>query len=352
MPTLFIPGKDIQFFFTDTGPPSNAADYTTLILVHGHTYHSAVFQRLLPLADANHVRIVCINRREYPGSTPHTAQELKVYAEGSQEDRAALMAEAGVNLALYIDEIIQQCGLPSTGGVALAGWSLGNAFTMAMISSIMSLHSRTRERLQSFIKTIIMWDPPSQVLGIVSPPKEYVPLYDQSLSPAERGLTFAKWAANYYIHDHLSARDPDQLNYRDADPSKKATFEDMPIGELLHIVDFTVGDKCDTSLTQPHFSPVLSAIMDKALFDLEIRAAWSGTNFVHMYGEANPWNVIFAVWNVEERVKTTRGRTPITFRPIEGANHFVMWDDPSLTVKELIYCTQPGLERDRVGSKL
>jgi len=86
------------------------------------------------------------------------------------------------------------------------------------------------------------------------------------------------------------------------------------------------------------FAAKLSALTEKALFDPEIRAAWRGTKVSHMYGNAASWNVHFAVWNVQRRVKEAKGSAPITFRPIEGANHFVMWEDPSLTLGELIGC--------------
>ncbi|KAJ7250043.1 Alpha/Beta hydrolase protein [Mycena haematopus] len=341
MPTVSVPGKAIQFSFTDTFSPStNVTNYTTLILVHGHSYHGAVFQKLLPLAPARALRIICINRREYPGSTPHTAQELRVYTSGSEEERASLLSEAGINLALAIDGIIQQCALPSAGSVALCGWSLGNTFVMAAMASILSLPPETRKRLQSFVKTIILWDPPSHAFGIADPPKAYMPLYDQDLAPAARGPAFGKWVTSYFIHGDLSTHDADQLNYRNADPSRKATFEDMPVGELLKIVDFSVGNKCDTFLVQPPFASSISRLTNKALFDPAIRAAWEGIQVSYMYGQATSWNIYFAVWDVERRVEAARGNAPITFRSIEGANHFPMWEDPSLTLDELLACMQ------------
>ncbi|KAJ7476999.1 hypothetical protein B0H11DRAFT_1307126 [Mycena galericulata] len=323
MPTISIPDKDIQFFFTDTGAPGSSSKYTTLILVHGHTFHS-----------------ICINRREYPGSTPHTADELGVYASGSDEERTSLMNEAGVNLALAVDGIIQECKLPSAGSVALVGWSLGNAFTLGAMASILSLPPETKIRLQSFVKTIIVWEPPSYALGIPSPPKAYLPLEDQDLAPAARGPAFRRWVSSYYIHGDLSTHDPDELNYRDADPSKKATYEDMPIEELLTIVDFSVGDKCDSIILKPCFAPVTAALVNKALFNSEIRAAWKGTKVAYMYGQASTWSAHFALWNIEGRVTAAKGNAPITFRPIKGANHFAMWDDPSTALDELIGCTK------------
>ncbi|KAJ6544121.1 hypothetical protein B0H19DRAFT_1380459 [Mycena capillaripes] len=342
MPTVTIPSNGIQFFFTDTGALTNVEDYTTYILVHGHTYHGGVFQRLLPLAATHSVRIICINRREYPGSTPHTAEELRIYASGSDDEHATLLSEAGVNLALCVDEIIRQCALPAAGGVALVGWSLGNAFTMAAMASITStsLPSHTKARLQAFVKTIILWDPPSQALGIASPPKAYVPLHDPDLAPEARGPAFGKWVTSYFTHGELSSRDPDQLNYRTPDPSKKPTFDEMPLGELLNLVDFSVGTKCDTIIMEPPFASALSAVVSRTLFNPEIRAAWRETRIAYMYGEENPWNVHYAVWKVEERVKEANGQAPINFQPIAGANHFLMWDDASKALDALIACNK------------
>jgi hypothetical protein len=171
MPTIAVPGQGVQFFYTDTGPPLDAVEYPTLILVHGHTYHSGkiklpadlqnqlcaaeVFKRMLPLAASRSVRIICINRREYPGSTPYTAVELQVYASGSREERAMLWHREGLTLALGIDKIIEQCELPAA--VTLIGWSLGNTFILAARVSIASISPESQERLRSSIKWFIMW---------------------------------------------------------------------------------------------------------------------------------------------------------------------------------------------------
>jgi hypothetical protein len=98
----------------------------------------------------------------------------------------------------------------------------------------------------------------------------------------------------------------------------------MPLAEVLDIVDLSVGDKCDTILSEPPFAGVLSAMVDKALFDPETRAAWKGVKVSCFYAQANPGTVHFGVWYMERRAEAAGGSASITFRPpIEGANHFV-----------------------------
>ncbi|KAJ7174381.1 Alpha/Beta hydrolase protein [Mycena filopes] len=342
MPKVAIPNTSIEFFFTDSGPPE-PEDYTTYIIVHGHTYHGGVFQRLHPLAADRSVRIICLNRREYPGSTPHTAEELKVYASGSEEERTTLLRAEGVNLALCVDEIIQQFKLSS---VVLVAWSLGNTFVVAVMASIKSLPAQSQVRLRTSVKTIILWDPPAEALGIPKPPSSYVPLYDLDLAPEARGPAFGIWVQSYFTHPDLPSRDPNLLHQRIHDsPSlstktRRMTFADLSPAELREITDFTVGDKCDTVLTRAEFRPIVAALVREAMFDPAVRAAWGDVGVAYIVGEANPWNVHFAAWNMEERVDAGGGKTPINFCFVEGANHFGMWDDPSKALDALISCTE------------
>lgn len=158
----------------------------------------------------------------------------------------------------------------------------------------------------------------------MSPPQSYLPLNDETLPPASRGPAFRKWVASYFIHGNLATRDPDQLSFRHTDPSREATYADMPPEELLNIVDSNVGDKCDTILAAPPFAAVLSAMVEKALFEPGTRAAWKGTKVSCFYGQESPGNVHFGVWDLMRRAEAAEGNGPITFRPpIEGANHFV-----------------------------
>ncbi|KAJ7037308.1 hypothetical protein C8F04DRAFT_1257225 [Mycena alexandri] len=66
-------------------------------------------------------------------------------------------------------------------------------------------------------------------------------------------------------------------------------------------------------VTEVPFAPILSAIVKKALFDPDGRALERNNK--------NAWNVPFAVWNITDRVEQAKGKAPITFYPMESANH-------------------------------
>lgn len=173
MPTLTV-RKDVEFHYTDSGPIPNTP-YTTVIIIHGHTFHNGtllelyrsyklltqtiigIFQRTLPIASAHSLRVICVNRREYPGSSPYTAEELRVIAHGCDAERKEFLHQEGILFALFIDGLIQQLSLPKEGGVAVAGWSLGTVLSFGVLSSIHDLPEDTQGRLKTYIRSFILW---------------------------------------------------------------------------------------------------------------------------------------------------------------------------------------------------
>ncbi|RDB18206.1 hypothetical protein Hypma_000572 [Hypsizygus marmoreus] len=328
-----VSDDSISFQYTDSGPVPQT-DYTTLVTIHGHTFHGAIFQRLLPLASANAIRLVNVNRREYPGSTPYTAEELKTITTGSEVERADFLRKQGVLFALFVDGLIQKLDLPEKGGVAIAGWSLGNIFAIAFATSINDVPDDTKVRLKSYVKTLILWDPPSQAFGIPEPPGSYLPLWAPELPVEVRGAVFGKWCASYFKHGNLASRDFSELNQRDADPLRPATIETMTQEELFSVADFAPGPKCETILADSTFESVLAAQRVKLLFESTVQKEWGGVKIWHLYGDANCWNVIYSAWAIEEKDKSSSIHTKI----IEGANHFLMWESPEEAIKVLREC--------------
>jgi len=322
----------ITFFYTDSGPLQDT-EYTTLFFIHGHTFHSGIFQRLVPFAPAHRLRIICLNRREYPGSTPYSSEERNAILDGSDTARAEFLHQQGILIALAIDTLILELSLPKT--VAVACWSMGIIFSVASLASIDRLPESTRERLQAHVKYFFFLDPPFQGLGAPDPPDPYNPLWDDDIPAEARGPAFGKWVGSYFHHHDLQSRDVSTLSRWAPNASKKPTVERMTPEELSSVASFESSARFETVLVEPAFGTFLAAQMQKALLDSNIREMWGNPQVWHVYGEASIWNSVYASWWLEEKAGTSKD---IRFKALDGANHFFMWDEPARTVDVLVEC--------------
>ncbi|KAJ3966340.1 hypothetical protein EV361DRAFT_935632 [Lentinula raphanica] len=320
MPTFTLPSQ-IKFYYEDSGVPSKA-DYTTFFIIHGHTYHSGLFKPLLPIGLARNHRVLLVNRRDYPQSTPYTDKELKVFAEGPDPARYDQLINDGHDLALLLDGLIQSLSLPQN--VAIVSWSLGNIFGLPLLASITTLPADTQARLGSFVKRTILWDAPCEPMGIPFPEGTYHPFTDKDTPDEQRGVVFAQWLTSYFPHGDLSTRQLSSLNQRDHDSTKKRSFEGLPQEELFQIIDLLPGTRCDTHLCSPPYLGVEKQVVHKALYDPDVRAAWKNLKVWEMVGDQNPWNIIYCWWVWEAEVKAAKTAEPaINFTVNKGSNHFV-----------------------------
>ncbi|KAF8828365.1 hypothetical protein HHX47_DHR4000805 [Lentinula edodes] len=337
MPIFTLPNH-VKFFYEDSGVP-NRENYITFFIIHGHTYHSGLFKPLLPIALIRGHRVLLVNRREYPGSSPYSPAELKVFAEGPDKERYRQLINDGHDLALLLNGLIQLLSLPETNGVAIVSWSLGNMFGLPLLASITTLPVDIQCRLGLFVKRSILWDVPCEPMGIPFPPGIYHPFVDESTPIENRGAVFAKWLTSYFPHGDLSKHDFSSLNQCDHDDTRKHTFEGLHEDDLVKIIDLSPGARCDTHLCQTPYLAVEKEVANKALYDPDIRAAWKTMKIWAMFGDKNPWNIIYCWWTWEAESKAADRKDPaIHFTVNEGANHFFMWDNPNGCMDKLEHC--------------
>ncbi|KAJ6615456.1 Alpha/Beta hydrolase protein [Mycena sp. CBHHK59/15] len=336
MPSLALK-SGVEFFYTDSGAVTGVPGYTTLLIIHGHTFHSGTFQRLHPLAQPNSLRIISVNRREYPGSSPYSVEDLTVFGEGTEAERASLLEQQGRDLALFVDGLIQELSIPKAGGVALIGWSLGTIFLLSLIASIETLPVETKERLSSFVHSVVLLQPPALALGLPTPEGWLMPHTDPDIAPEARGPAFAKWVSSYFIHGDLSTHSLDHLTYTNTNPFKSPTTDSLKPEEFFAIADFAPAEKYDSIVGLPPFEALVYSQMTKALFDSGVRAAWSGARFWNIYGNAEPRDVIYASWFLEDR---SRGADALemSFKVLDGGNHFFVWEEPEKAIQVLKEC--------------
>jgi hypothetical protein len=151
-----------------------------------------------------------------------------------------------------------------------------------------------------------------------------VPHTDPDIPSEVRGPAFVKWVSSYFIHGDLSTHNLDHLTYNNTDPLKPSTIEALEPGVLVSIADLAPADKYDNIIGLPPFQGPVFAQTNKALFDPSLRGAWSGAKFWNLYGSAEPWNIIYAAWFLEDKSRAANTlELAINSKVIEGANHFV-----------------------------
>ncbi|KAF7317637.1 AB hydrolase-1 domain-containing protein [Mycena kentingensis (nom. inval.)] len=370
LPSLTLENSSVQFTYTDSGPVVNDGAYTTLVIIHGHTFHAGTFQRLLPIAANKHLRIVCINRREYNGSTLYSDAELEVFQSGTEAQRAELHAAQGRDLALCLDGLIRTLGIPKAGGIALAGWSLGCTLLCALLASIDSLPDATKARLSEWVHTAIIFQAPCNAFGISFPDPDrlLMPHTDPAIPPEQRPAAFALWVSSYFAHGDLSTRDIKVLSYPAPAPDDPAALNTPTVArlapaELASMVDFVPGARYDDILgINGPLKDVIAASVQKALWDPAVRKQWSrmhsasekancggGGGIWSVYGTAEPWNIIYTGWLFEDTAKANP-ETGIQFKVVEGINHFVVWEDPARALDIFAEClpatTMPALPEE------
>ncbi|KAL5537017.1 hypothetical protein ACEPAF_840 [Sanghuangporus sanghuang] len=172
MPVITIDDRGNTLYYEDTGvPPDAVALYTTLIIVHGTGSHGQIFRRLLPLAPKHNVRLVLVNRRDYPGSSPYIEEDLS-------KARAS-------EFARFIKTFIEKENIPKAssdwnrGGVVLMAWSSGNGYILPLLAHIDTIPEETRQFIEPYFRSHIVFDAPRWIPG--APPAPDV-LKDASLS--------------------------------------------------------------------------------------------------------------------------------------------------------------------------
>ncbi|ESK97797.1 hypothetical protein Moror_17362 [Moniliophthora roreri MCA 2997] len=372
MQSLSVDEKaSVHLSFLDSGPPQSH-NYTTIFAVHGLLFSASVFKKLLPLCAESNIRLVAINRRDYPGSTALTEEELEVFSDNSDSAeqngrREEFIRARGLELMTFMNVFIQKHDLPpisevngsKSGGVALLGWSLGNATTFSAIASISSAPEATRKRFSAYLRTLILLEPALVPLGMKPLPGSWVPTRDApGITPSSAARLMAMLVTAYYTHspDAISldpqkqVRDPAKLEHvAPALPSDGQTHtpsiysmseEDMSEIVLLPPrpvprADLGVSRQAALWIDAHHVNYY------KACFSEEFREKLLlNMKVVDIIGDKTVSIVAAGLWRVwddnekEKRIRNT-SKDFVEFRLMKGFNHFMHWDYPQETMAVL-----------------
>jgi len=340
---LTIGKSAVELAYIDSGVPGpSQLPYITIFAIHGMCFTSPIFDKVKRIAHARGVRFVAINRRNFPGSTPFTTEELDAIKSGDEEIKTAWMAARGHEIALFIDSFVQKHKLPpisddgKSGGYAILAWSLGCPFAFSAISSADTLPADVRDRLAPRFRALIVHEPAPLALGLPSPPKNWSPLVETSIPQELRFKAFAQWITSYFEHGDLSKRDLDLLSYILPSTVRPPTIFNMSAAEIKD----TVCDGENATVDLPfliNLKSQIKASYRKAFFDRAIDNLFPKLKISLVAGDLSPSWALAGLWAVQDDEKEF-GSGKINFKFVHGVNHFMHWDDPELAVDVYFEC--------------
>ncbi|KAH8114765.1 Alpha/Beta hydrolase protein [Phellopilus nigrolimitatus] len=354
MQTAQIDGDGTQFAYVDSGAPQSDT-YTTVVCVHGFTFNALTFSRLLPLAHKYNLRIIALNRRDYAGSTPFSDAELDVVRGKDDHAHKDFLQKRGLEIARFLVWVISEKKIPRTsedgtlGGLALLGWSLGNATTLSFLAHLDSYPREVIIALEPYLKTFFLYDAPNQFLGYPNPGGGYFIFSDTEIPQDKVGAAFARWVSSYFTHPAYSGiatggtppvRSLESLQQRMPErPYRVCTTDTLTGEELLLITETAPLVRSEQQFAENIQVATFGEQARRALLFGANEDLLPELNVRHVYGPASEWHTQWAVWGLEKDYATWRAEgkrvRPIQFIPVEGGNHFMHLDEPDMLLKVL-----------------
>ncbi|TFK59482.1 hypothetical protein BDN72DRAFT_730434, partial [Pluteus cervinus] len=307
MKSITVLSSGIQYSYRDSGAPKDD-NYLTVFAIHGLFFSGAVFNKLLELAPDNGIRLVAINRRGYPGSTPFTDSEAAVFGEDVSEERRLEFAKnRAVELLAFIGAFIKNENLPpasqneggtATGGFSLMGWSLGSAVTFTTLACIEEAPIDVQKLVSENLRGVIVLDTPNVTLNLPFPAGFWSPLFDFQIPEDLRGHLFAHLATSYYSHPNTKSRDPSQLSHVIPSTHRVPTIFNITPEDQKEVISVNKDTYPDLALTR-FWGPLHYENYRKVCFDEEFKKRFPLLKIGVVYGTSSPAASYLAVWKME-----------------------------------------------------
>ncbi|EPQ60079.1 hypothetical protein GLOTRDRAFT_31344 [Gloeophyllum trabeum ATCC 11539] len=321
-----------QLYYEDTGPPTKDSTeaYTTLFLIHGAVFHSAIFRRLHPHALHHNLRIVALNRRGYPSSTPYTHSELEALRGQDKDAQATRLRALALQIASFVHWFVQT---EKIGQAAVLAWSAGNVFALAMLAHAHTFPPEIAGTIEQHCRCIILYDCPQFVCEL-SYGRTH-PMWDPTLPPSKLVPTLYSLMSGYFSHPSPHSRNASGLTLT-RNPSKTPSIDRMTPAELASVSHCSPLDSPDVLLTR--LQPGVR--VENLVGALRVsESVWPDVQIKLVPCMESAWEMLTARWEIERRHEELRaGGVPVRTLSVHeqcGANHFAHWDIPEETMQFL-----------------
>ncbi|KAH9893208.1 Alpha/Beta hydrolase protein [Cubamyces lactineus] len=353
---------------SDSGAPKGCTNYQTIVVIHGYVWHGGIFSKLLPLADRQGVRVILLNRREYPGSTPYTAEERALLPSvtdkpptddtvirSATEMLETFMQQRARELYECLQTLVMDRSIPpirsgtEPSGIILVGWSLGAMWMTALLSHVAHFPV-DKVNLRDYMRRIVLFDPPACLLGYPYPEQDpYNPFYDTSLTYEERGRFFTNWITSYFSHgDTLETFERRRASQ--VPPPTLASMSAEDFQSTVHVPPGVPGGSDWMLLHGCFMFDIFSKLRLGAFFlspgqngeaaTRPIGDEWRDVEVHYIWGDHSIWEAPYCAMMMRQEIdmaeKEEPQLRPITIQRLKGANHFAQWDYPTETLEAFL----------------
>jgi len=351
MPVATLKDGSLCFSYEDSGRLRGS--YTTIVMVHGTGFHSGIFGPMIPFAAANRTRLILVNRRDYPDTTPFSDTELASLGSADLETRAKALAQQGIDIGLFLAWLVREENIPPVsvdrdgkqqGGIALVAWSLAHTPLAGFLAHVDALPADAIRALEPCLRSYCIFDAPHGSFGLPTLSK-YHPLVEPTYPLEERVPRFYSWVSTYYTHSDQARRmrDPTLLDTTPlpypAPPCARPATLDAISPAALEAVSWPGPIQGSEGLLHGMPLGLTFEQTRRMLLDRDVGRVLPQCKVVIIWGENTLWEMAGAAWAVEKLYKEheVAGQVGRALEVVEmpGANHFPHWDEPETMIRFL-----------------
>ncbi|KAI0833345.1 hypothetical protein BC628DRAFT_1307400 [Trametes gibbosa] len=335
----------------DSGAPVGSHDFTTVVILHGFTWHTGIFTKLIPLAHSHNARILLVNRRDYPGSDPLPKEECALLhvLSAAEWENPEKVAMAKRDLGLFMEhrarelydllvQLVQSGDVSkpdranNKGGIVVAGWSLGGAWMTSLLAHAASF-SGGDTKLRDFLRRVVLYDVPDIPLGLPPPVKEvYIPIFDTTIPLEERVPAFLNWITGYFEHGNTPETLENKVYLQDPPPTVSALTPEQ-LANITCMAPGMPGGSDDTLVASGVKLGLFASLKERALYPPKKDDAgsngdaWREVEVRFVTCERSISGALWARMLMRKEVEEAKAKglpmRDIQFVAIRGANHFV-----------------------------
>ncbi|KAF7368507.1 Aminodeoxychorismate synthase [Mycena venus] len=338
----------VNMFYTDSGAPPTT-DYTTLLVFHGTGFNGFCLTPLHQHAHAHNLRIILCNRRDYHGSSPFTDDEIAELHAGKKmfQDRIALQT------AWLLEHFIKHENTPrptddgKKGGFILMGWSFGCSSVLALLSDPVAIPAQLYQTVEPYLRSFVLDDPPFEAMGHFPP--QLPELYNAFADPAyttfeEKFANFQHWISSYFKHPNIGSGDAAGMFVAKPSPdSANSTFSRWTDEEKVRYSEQAAAVRADLPALSPAMQATLKGQFHSAVFSAEVVSShFPRTAILYISGADTVYPAMWGYMASSSMYAAAQARgdvlRPMTFRLVEGGNHFMHYDSPDVLLGEIVDC--------------